>query len=768
MTRGALPTRFNLLFLLTCSMSNQPDENVNSKTPTGASVATQRRLALEGALALEMLVRGRVKMERTTVQRNFHQTLEVHEGSLPDDWWQIFTDACSAMQLRPAVLDCSVDQVLRLISDGADVVLFDRGDGLRGRSGESNSLDDSDPVGTATPQWILLGRDAKGRTHLWESGSNQTKTIKSARRLRQRLQKLTEDERIRCVAFDWQEVTIDGSPSSSTPMKPFTRVRHLLRPEWSDIWLVIVFAFVVGLFSLATPIAVEALVNTVAFGRYLQPVIVLSLMLLLFLGLSAAIMTLETFVVEIIQQRLFARIAGDLAHRLPRVSTEETEGKYLPELTNRFFDVMNVQKTSAFLLLDGVTLIMTMGIGMAVLGFYHPFLLGFDVLLLAAIAFMVIVLGRGAVKTAVKESKSKYYMASWLQDVARCPNTFHNTAGKRLSASRSDRLVHDYLVNRKKHFRVLLRQIIFALGLQAIASTMLLGLGGYLVVTRELTLGQLVAAELIVAFIVGAFAKMGKHFESFYDLLASVDKLGMLFDLPLNAQGGSIHRDEDRPVTIELDRVTYSRKGKKPSFAPVTLSIAAGSATAISGSSGSGKSTVLDLIYGFRRPTVGVVTVNGLQPSDLQCDDFWNHAEMVRDGEIFTSSIDENIHVQRTDVSGTEVENALQAVGLSAVINSLPDGLQTPLLSNGAPLATNQVRLLLIARAIAARPNLMLIDGLLDSLSDEEAGKVLDFLLQKHHPWTLVIATGRRWIEQRCDQTIQLPLSTVPHSQTVN
>ena len=98
------------------------------------------------------------------------------------------------------------------------------------------------------------------------------------------------------------------------------------------------------------------------------------------------------------------------------------------------------------------------------------------------------------------------------------------------------------------HFRILMRQILFALGLQAVAATALLGLGGWLVIRGELTLGQLVAAELIVAAIVGSFAKLGKHLENFYDLLASVEKLGHLFDLPTEPHDKLFHlRDELRP-----------------------------------------------------------------------------------------------------------------------------------------------------------------------------------------------------------------------------
>jgi len=726
----------------------------NSFNEPSSPAAVQRRLASEGAAALDFLVRDRVKMERTTIQRVFHLRLENRESTLPEDWWQVFSDATSSLQLRPSVLDCSVDQVIRLVRESADVVMFDPGN----RSGESTNSSG----GASQSQWLLVRQDSKSRIHVWESGSSEETTTKSNLALRQRLALITEDERIRCIAFDWRDNSAHATHSSPAEhMVPLTRLRHLLRPEWSDIWLVLVFAFVVGIFTLATPIAVETLVNTVAFGRFMQPVVVLALILFFFLGFSAAIRALQTYIVEIIQVRLFARIAGDLAHRLPRVSIEATEGKFLPELTNRFFDVVTVQKTSASLLLDGIALVTSAATGMAVLGFYHPALLGFDILLLAAITFMIVVLGRGAVASAMLESKSKYYMAAWLEDVARCQTTFHSACGKRLSASRADRLVHDYLVNRRKHFRIMFRQVLFALGLQAFASTVLLGLGGYLVIDRQLTLGQLVAAELIVAIIVGAFAKMGKHFESFYDLLASVDKLGYLFDLPTARPGSILQSSTDVPKVIEMEKLSYTRPKQKHSFAPITASIPAGSSTAIFGNSGAGKSTLLDLIYGVRRPGGGNLTVNGIPPSDYQSDDYWSTVELIRDFEVFSASIEENVHVQRTDVCGTEVEEALQAVGIGSLINAMPEGLQTHLTSSGSPLAPNQVRLMTLARGIAATPKLFLIDGVLDSLSDDEAERVLDYLLDENRDWTIIITTGRRWIAERCHQIIDLPSGTV-------
>jgi ABC-type bacteriocin/lantibiotic exporter with double-glycine peptidase domain len=147
----------------------------------------------------------------------------------------------------------------------------------------------------------------------------------TAGKLRRTLSKMGVGGSVRCVVIE-PGLKVD-SPSGSVHRTPLERLWGLLKPEWPDIWIVIVFALVIGLLTLATPIAVETLVNTVAFGRFLQPVVILSLMLLAFLAFAGAIRGLQTYVVEIIQRRLFARITADLAYRLPRVRPESLDGQ---------------------------------------------------------------------------------------------------------------------------------------------------------------------------------------------------------------------------------------------------------------------------------------------------------------------------------------------------------------------------------------------------------------------------------------------------------
>jgi len=684
-----------------------------------------------GAWILERFTRDNPAHERNAARRVLSEVMRAWPGDVHRLWWKWFDEAGKSLGLRCKTLDCTVDEAVALAEDGAALVAYR-----------------DEP----TPEWMAVLGVRGRRVRLARATETAQEKLVSVRALRRQLTATASDGHVRCVVL---QADAEGLRLREQT-KPLDRLRQLLKPEWSDIWIVLVFAFVVGLLMLATPIAVEALVNTVAFGRFLQPVVVLALILLTFLGFLAAVRALQTYVVEIIQRRLFARVAADLAYRLPRTEVEATDGQYLPELANRFFDVVTVQKVSAQLLLDGLGLVLSAVIGMAVLAFYHPWLLGLDIVLLASIGFIILVLGRGAVPSAVKESKHKYYMAAWLEDVARCPAAFRNDGGTEFALERADRLIHEYLSARKSHFRVLMRQIVFALGLQAVASTALLGLGGWLVILGELTLGQLVAAELIVTMIVGAFAKMGKHMESFYDLLAAVDKLGVLFDLPTERQNGMLGTGRQGPVEVELNSVSYSWPNQPAVLDQVSFAVPAGESIAVVGTSGSGKSTLLDLICGLRAPTAGHLTIEGFDPRDLRPDVLRQRVALARGVEVFQATIAENIHLHREDVSSADVRDRLNDLGLLGPILQLDDGCDTALTSGGAPLTDNQSRLLGIARAMSGRPGLLLVDGVLDGLPDSQLDRVLDVLLAPQRPWTLVLATGRESIAQRCATRVDL------------
>ena len=542
------------------------------------------------------------------------------------------------------------------------------------------------------------------------------------------------------------------------PPRPFARLRQLLQPERRDIVGVVVFAAAVAVLSLATPIAVESLVNTVAFGVLMWPVVVIAGILMTCLGLAAAVRAMQVYVVECVQRRLFVRVVADYAHRLPRLRLDAFDRRYGPELANRFFDVLNLQKSLAILLLDGVSLVVTAFVGMVVLAFYHPFLLGFDILLLLMIAFVLFVLGWGGVSTSIHESHAKYDVAAWLEELLRCLRAFKFAGGQRLALERADHLAGEYVTARRQHFRVVWRQTVFALGLQVVASTALLGLGGYLVINRQLTLGQLVAAELIVALVVASVAKLGKYAETYYDLMAGAEKLGLLTDMPLEREGGEAIADSERGLAVRVcgvDQVSH-----RTLSSPAEWHVATGERVALIGPPGSGTTTLFEALCGLREPGHGIVEIDGIDLRGLSLERLREQVALVEGSDIFVGTVIENVVVGRSNLTPGDVREALQVVGLLKAVHDLPGGLNTPLTPNGGPLSATQSLRLGIARALVGRPRLLILDGVLDALDLRECSDLLPRLFDRSTPWTLLVASTNPAVVGMCDRTVELGQSS--------
>ncbi|MGF1464702.1 MAG: peptidase domain-containing ABC transporter [Sandaracinaceae bacterium] len=552
-----------------------------------------------------------------------------------------------------------------------------------------------------------------------------------------------------------QEADADDPPA---PPSPWVRLRSLLRQERHDLFVTLVYAAGVGILGLATPIAVQALVDTVAFGTLLQPLAVLTLLLLAFLAFAAVLRALQAWVVEILQRRLFVRLVNDLSHRLPRVELTAFDRAHGPELVNRFFDLFTIQKAASSLLIGGLETVLTTAVGMIVLAFYHPLLLAFDVLLILVVAGILFGLGRGATQSAVEESKAKYEVASWLEEVARHPAAFKLAGGPSLARERADELAAHYLTKRKRHFRVVFRQLGGALGLQALASAGVLGIGGLLVIERQLTLGQLVAAELIVTTVVASFAKVGKHLETTYDLIAALDKVGQLIDLPLEPSryATSFQTSLSEGARVNARGLAYAFDGRGPLFDHVDLELESGDRALLAGQSGSGRSVLVDVLLGLRKPTRGRVEIDGFDLEDVHRRELRERTALVRGQELVVGTLADNVAFGRKGIDAQRIREALRAVDLLDEVARLPDGLGTRVMPDGSPLSRGQASRLVLARALAGGPSLLVIDGALDGLDPQTRLKVLDAVFSPEATWTVLVITDDPAVSMRCARTLTL------------
>lgn len=522
---------------------------------------------------------------------------------------------------------------------------------------------------------------------------------------------------------------------------------------WQVLWrhsgllgAVCVYAAGVGLLTLATPVAVQALVSNVAFGTLLQPLVVLSTLLFAGLGLRGVLKVMQAWVVEALQRQLFVDFAEEAAARLPRVSPNVHREHSGPELANRFFDIYTLQKSLASLMLGGLDAVLTAGVGMIVLAFYHPLLLGFDLVLVAVLVGWVAVLGRGGVSTAVKESKSKYALAHTLEQALGHPISARSEPGRKAVQEMIDVRAEAYLVARSGHFRIVLRQLVGAVFLQATASAALLGVGGWLVIERQLTLGQLVAAELIVTGVVAAFASLGKHAETYYDLLAALEKLGMVLGLPHERTDGQALRPGARPASLELGCL-HTPAGE------TSLKVPAGGCCRVYAADATG---LFGQLYGFPGSAAQTVKLDGLNLRDLSLDGVREHVAWVQGTEIWAASLLENVRFEAADTDVSLVRAALETVGLAEVVGLLPEGLNTQLTPTGSPLSESEAWLLTLARALVRRPRLLLLGREVDMLSPQVRSKLVAALSAENAPWTLLVSSNDSQLDASCTGRLDL------------
>lgn len=542
---------------------------------------------------------------------------------------------------------------------------------------------------------------------------------------------------------------------------PLRRVLALLDVERQDVGVVVIFAIAIGLLSLATPLAIQLLINWLAFGVLLQPIVMLGLGLVLCLTAVAGMRAAQRHAVEIIQRRLFVRAVTDLAARLSRVQVKSFDKASGPELANRFFDVLTLQKAASALLLDGLAAALQAAVGLLLLAFYHPFLLAFDFFVVVLVAIVLLPMARNAEQTAIQESKKKYAMAAWLEELARHPLVF-KLGGTHLATERTDLLAHGYLGARTDHFKVFFRQYVGMQLVGVLVPTTLLVVCGMLVLDGQLTLGQLVAAEFIIASALAGLTKFTDKLETVYDLLAGVDKLGALFDLPLDRIGGA--PVEGGAPAIALEDVTFSYPGSPATIGPVTLQVPARARLVIRGAPGTGKSTLAELILGARRPTSGTVSRNGVPLERLSTEDLHTTSMLLRSGALIIGKLHDNLTLGRA-VPEETLWSTLERVGLAAKVRSLPEGLDTALTIDARPLSELEARALLVARALLLKPSLLVIDGLFDGVEREQRKRWNALLTDSDAPWTLIVLTAQP-SEGLTGRTLTLREGGIDHGRT--
>lgn len=520
------------------------------------------------------------------------------------------------------------------------------------------------------------------------------------------------------------------------------RLGMFMKQERPVLVAILTYAVAVGIFSLIIPLTVQELVNTFAFA--VSPVMVVTLVgimavILLFVGVFRV---LQFYATDILERRVFVRVTLALAQILPRFK----EDSFRTDSISRFFETIFMQRALANLFVDFTNVFIGGFIGMSLLALYHPYFLIFDVILIGSI-FLLVALGKGGLRTTLQMSEAKYDAFHWFQEVADNLLHFKTTSCFGLVVGKADGLATAYVQARQRRFAVLIRQYIGSLSIQVILHTGLLGTAGWLLSKGELTLGQLVAAEVIVASLLLNLESVVKRLYIVYYFFTALTELDHLFSLPQDratTDSSDFSIPLSNPLGVHLACSSIRLASALWSIPKdVNLEVLPGEKCALICQTESTRHGISLVVAGLQVPSTGVVRYNGIDVRNVSLDEVNELRGIVfgRDLRLFEGSMADNITMGRSGIESEDLLWALNVVQLNQEIDELPDGLQTIIKEGGRDFTPSQQLRILLARAIITRPSLLILDGALHEIPSHIREQIFAHLCSKDVPWTLVVVT---------------------------
>jgi putative ABC transport system ATP-binding protein len=465
--------------------------------------------------------------------------------------------------------------------------------------------------------------------------------------------------------------------------------------------------------SLAVPLSVQILIGSIANTALMRPLVVLGITLLALLALYGILYALQTWTMDRFERHFFARISEEIILRYLHARFSAMEAVNREELANRFFEIVTVQKNVPSLMVGGATLLLQALVGFVVVSAYHPAFVAFNGCILLVIWCIWMIWGHRSTESKIKESKAKYNVARWLEEIARANDSFKSERSLGFAVKRSEVIISEYLDAHRRHFGYKMGQLLACLALYAIASSTLLVVGGSLVLSGSLALGQLVAAELILATIFLAIAQLPKYLEQWYELRASLEKLGEFYAIPLEAPVTG-ERPGESPMEISFRDVTVPYRTGAMRF---NFSLPAGQQVMIACSSSRYQKAIVDLLLRHIEPSTGSIVLGRQNLSDIHPHSLRDTIIVVDNAMTMECSIADNLCVGDTHFSRAQLRAALSLVALDEVIDHLPEGLDTVLSPHGLPLSRGEVIRLKIAAAILAKPRVLVLTEVFDTLA---------------------------------------------------
>ena len=517
-------------------------------------------------------------------------------------------------------------------------------------------------------------------------------------------------------------------------LTPLKRFFNLLSVDKQEIFSIYIYALFNGIVSLSLPLGIQAIINLISAGQTSTSWIVLVSFVIAGIAFTGVLQILQLTVSENLQQKIFTRSAFEFAYRIPRMKQEAVDKVHIPELVNRFFDTLSVQKGLSKILIDFSSASLQVIFGLILLSLYHPFFIMFSMVFVIIIYFIFRFTVPQGIKTSLKESTFKYEVAHWLEELARAMETFKLAGKTPLPLEKTDKAVAGYLNARKQHFKILRTQFINLVAFKVIIAAGLLVIGGLLVINQQMNIGQFVASEIIIILILASIEKLMVSVETIYDVLTAIEKIGYITDIPIEkSTSTNITLSDNDGLSIKLKNLSYRfEDAKEDILKNIELDVAPGEKLCVSGFNSSGKSLLLQIIAGLYDNFSGSISYDNLPLGNWSKEELRSLiGDSLSKEDIFKGTLMENIALGKPNITFQQVLEVTATVGLTEFTESLPEGFDSVLVPEGKNLPQSVRQKIMLARSITGNSKLILLEDNFNQLNELDKTRFLDHLLSR-------------------------------------
>ncbi len=528
----------------------------------------------------------------------------------------------------------------------------------------------------------------------------------------------------------------------------FKKLLDLIKIERDEITSIYFYAILNGVIQLSLPLGIQAILGFVLGATMVTSVYLLIFIIIIAVLIVGYLQINQMKIIEKIQQKIFVRYAFSFAETIPKLDLKDIDHYYLPEKINRFFDVLNVQKGISKLLLDIPSATIQIIFGLLILSFYHPYFIVFSSILLLVIFIIFKVTSRKGIETSIEESNFKYKVVSWLEEMGRVIKSFKYSQGTNLNLIKTDERLLKYLNARTNHFQILLLQFKSLVFFKVCVTALMLVLGSYLLFNQLITVGQFVAAEIIILTTISSMEKLISSLENVYDVITGLVKLDSVLDNPIEKEESL--KLESNDLVITLDKMSFSYDDNQEIFNSISATIPANSITCISGKENSGKSTFLKLLTGSYLHFKGSIAFNDIPLQNYSLQNLRTKMGIfLYEQDLFEGSLYENIVLGRTEINIERIVDLSKKLGFEDFIKFFPYYFDTSLDPLGQKLPSSLIRKILLLRALINTPQLLILEDPWIEFEDSTITKIQNYIIDISKNSTVVVSTNdKNFIEK--------------------